>query len=84
MLQPHVPNRAVTHPLHLDNAGLDHDAGDDPPSPVHPMFTSRAVEKVMSWLEREDSVREDVMDNLDQPLEEPNSSLVTSKGNDII
>ena len=55
-LQPHVPMRAVPHPLHLDDSELAHDVGDNPPSPVHPMFTSRAVEKVMSWLERDNSV----------------------------
>ena len=68
-LQPHVPMRAVPHPLHLDDVDHAHDVGDNPPSPVHPMFTSRAVDKVMSWLERDDSVGEDVRDSLDQPLE---------------
>jgi hypothetical protein len=70
-LQPHVPMRAVPHPLHLDDAYVAHDIGDSPPSPVHPMFTSRAVEKVMSWLERGDSVGEDAGDSLVRPLEEP-------------
>ena len=42
--------------------------------PVYPMFASRAVEKVLSWLKREVSVWEDVRDSLDQktqPFEEP-------------
>ena len=72
-LQPPTPLHPVPAPLHLRDAELVQVCGEDPPSPVHPMFTSRAVEKVMSWLDRKEEDVEDVVnieDNL-QSFEEP-------------
>ena len=36
---------------------------------MHPMFTGRAVEKVISWLDREESLGDDVKHSLDQETE---------------
>ena len=76
----------VPAPLHLQ--GVDHVVMPDfenPPSPVHPRFTSRAVEKVMSWLDQKDDEEdEEVVEDFKSTEKcDSASGLAPTKENDL-
>ena len=53
----------VPEPLHLVDCQDVDDVDEGPRSPVHPLLTNRAVEKVTWWLERKDDESPTVVDN---------------------
>ena len=69
-LNPPVSLRPVPPPLHLDGVGLAQVRSEEPSSPLHPTFTSRAVEKVQWWLDREEHGDQQLREDFDRRREQ--------------
>jgi hypothetical protein len=68
-LNPPVSLRPVPPHIHLDGEELAQVCRDEPTSPLHPTFTSRAVEKVQWWLDREENGDQQLREDFDRRRE---------------